>query len=208
MFEGRDGRLGRNDRRDCCVRGGGSSGQTLEPTVRDTRATRTLFDGSRAPAGRHTAWAYCHVPNGSKLDMLSRLENQVERFAPGFRERILARRIFAPSDLECRDANLVGGDVQGGAFEVRQFLFRPSWRGYSTSDKNIYICSASTPPGVGVHGMCGFHAARLAVSRLGLSQAGVGPGNRKITFKHQSLSAGQQGSTAFRVPQTASRLRS
>ena len=105
--------------------------------VRDTRATRTLFDGSRAPAGRHTAWAYCHVPNGSKLDMLSRLENQVERFAPGFRERILARRIFAPSDLECMDANLVGGDVQGGAFEVRQFLLRPSWRGYSTSDKNI-----------------------------------------------------------------------
>lgn len=129
----------------------------------------TLFDGSRAPAGRHTAWAYCHVPNGSKLDVLTRLEDQVERFAPGFRECILARRVFAPSDLECMDANLVGGDVQGGAFEFRQFLFRPTWRGYSTSDKNIYICSASTPPGGGVHGMCGFHAARLAVSRLGLT---------------------------------------
>jgi phytoene dehydrogenase-like protein len=126
----------------------------------------TLFDSSRAPAGRHTAWAYCHVPNGSTMDMLPRLESQVERFAPGFRECILARKVLAPSNLESMDANLVGGDVQGGAFEVRQFVFRPTWRGYATSDKSIYVCSASTPPGGGVHGMCGFHAARLALSRL------------------------------------------
>src|SRR5262249_31552822 len=120
----------------------------------------TLFDSSRAPAGRHTAWAYCHVPNGSTIDMLPRLENQIERFAPRFRECILSRRVFAPSDLERMDANLVGGDVQGGVLELGQFLFRPTWRGYSTSDETIYICSASTPPGGGVHGMCGFHAAR------------------------------------------------
>lgn len=126
----------------------------------------TLFDTSRAPAGRHTAWAYCHVPNGSTVDMLPRLESQVERFAPGFRECILARRVLTPSNLESIDANLVGGDVQGGAFELRQFVFRPTWRGYATSDKSIYVCSASTPPGGGVHGMCGFHAARLALSRL------------------------------------------
>jgi phytoene dehydrogenase-like protein len=129
-------------------------------------AQPSLFDSSRAPAGKHTAWAYCHVPNGSKVNMLEKLENQIERFAPGFRECILARRVFSPADLENMDANLVGGDIAGGVLDIRQFLFRPTWRHYGTSARDIYICSASTPPGGGVHGMCGYHAARMALSRL------------------------------------------
>ncbi|HZQ18957.1 MAG TPA: NAD(P)/FAD-dependent oxidoreductase [Terriglobales bacterium] len=126
----------------------------------------SLFDPLRAPEGKHTAWAYCHVPNGSTFDMLPRIENQIERFAPGFRECVLARRVFRPIDLEAMDSNLVGGDVAGGVTDIRQFLFRPSWRRYATSAPNIYICSASTPPGGGVHGMCGYHAAKMALSRL------------------------------------------
>jgi phytoene dehydrogenase-like protein len=129
-------------------------------------AQPSLFDSTRAPAGKHTAWAYCHVPNGSNLDMLQRLEDQIERFAPGFRERILARRVFSPADLESMDSNLVGGDVGGGAMDIRQFLFRPTRQYYATSARDIYICSASTPPGGGVHGMCGYNAAKLALSRL------------------------------------------
>jgi phytoene dehydrogenase-like protein len=129
-------------------------------------AQPSLFDGSRAPAGKHTAWAYCHVPNGSSVDMLQKLESQIERFAPGFRECILARRVFSPADLESMDANLVGGDIAGGAMDIRQFLFRPTSRHYATSARDIYICSASTPPGGGVHGMCGYHAAKMALSRL------------------------------------------
>jgi phytoene dehydrogenase-like protein len=130
-------------------------------------AQPTLFDSTRAPAGKHTAWAYCHVPNGSKVNMLERLEDQIERFAPGFRDCVLARRVFSPADLESMDANLVGGDVGGGALDIRQFLFRPTWRHYATSARDIYICSASTPPGGAVHGMCGYHAARMALARLG-----------------------------------------
>src|SRR5271163_3854306 len=129
-------------------------------------AQPSLFDSSRAPAGKHTAWAYCHVPNGSKEDMLGRLENQIERFAPGFRECVLARRVFSPADLERMDANLVGGDIGGGAMDIGQLLFRPTRRHYATSARDIYICSASTPPGGGVHGMCGYHAAKMALSRL------------------------------------------
>jgi len=129
-------------------------------------AQPSLFDPSRAPSGKHTAWAYCHLPNGSKVNMLERLEDQIERFAPGFRDCVLARRVFAPSDLEGMDANLVGGDIGGGAMDIRQFLFRPSWRHYATSAEDIYLCSASTPPGGGVHGMCGYHAAKMALSRL------------------------------------------
>jgi len=128
-------------------------------------AQPSLFDPTRASGGRHTAWAYCHVPNGSEFDMLSRLEDQIERFAPGFRDCILARRVFSPALLEKMDANLVGGDIGGGASDLRQFLFRPTWRRYATSARDIYICSSSTPPGGGVHGMCGYHAARLALSR-------------------------------------------
>jgi len=132
-------------------------------------AQPSLFDSSRAPAGKHTAWAYCHVPNGSKVNMLEKLEEQIERFAPGFRNCILARRVFSPAELESMDANLVGGDIGGGVMDIRQFLFRPTWRRYATSARDIYICSASTPPGGGVHGMCGYHAAKMALSRLDVS---------------------------------------
>ena len=132
-------------------------------------AQPSLFDSSRAPAGKHTAWAYCHVPNGSKVNMLEKLEGQIERFAPGFRECILARRVFSPAELEIMDANLVGGDIGGGTLDIRQCLFRPTWRHYATSARDIYICSASTPPGGGVHGMCGYHAAKMALSRLDVS---------------------------------------
>jgi phytoene dehydrogenase-like protein len=130
-------------------------------------AQPSLFDSSRTPDGKHIAWAYCHVPNGSNIDMLGKLEDQIERFAPGFRECILARRVFSPADLESMDANLVGGDIVGGALDIRQFLFRPTWRHYATSARDIYICSSSTPPGGGVHGMCGYHAAKMALSKLG-----------------------------------------
>jgi phytoene dehydrogenase-like protein len=125
-------------------------------------AQPSLFDPTRAPAERHTAWAYCHVPNGSTLDMLEALEAQIERFAPGFRACILARRVSPPAALEKMDANLIGGDISGGAMDLHQFLFRPTWRHYATSAEDIYLCSSSTPPGGGVHGMCGYHAARLA----------------------------------------------
>jgi phytoene dehydrogenase-like protein len=126
----------------------------------------SIFDPSRAPAGKHTVWAYCHVPNGSTVNMLDRIEDQVERFAPGFRQTVLARRTFSTVDLEAMDTNLVGGDINGGAMDVGQFLFRPSWRHYATSAENVYICSSSTPPGGAVHGMCGYHAARMALGRL------------------------------------------
>jgi phytoene dehydrogenase-like protein len=128
-------------------------------------AQPSLFDSTRAPIGKHTAWAYCHVPNGSKINVLEKLEDQIERFAPGFRDCILARHVFSPADLESMDANLVGGDIGGGAMDIRQFLFRPTWRHYATSARDIYLCSASTPPGGGVHGMCGYHAAKMALSR-------------------------------------------
>ena len=125
----------------------------------------TLFDPTRAPAGKHIAWAYCHVPNGSNFDMLPRLESQIERFAPGFRDCVLARRIFTTSDLQQINGNLIGGDIAGGASDLKQFLFRPTRRQYATSAPNIYICSSSTPPGAGVHGMCGYNAARMALAR-------------------------------------------
>jgi phytoene dehydrogenase-like protein len=98
--------------------------------------------------------------------MLEKLEGQIERFAPGFRDCILARRVFSPADLENMDANLVGGDIGGGVIDLRQSLFRPTWRRYATSARDIYICSSSTPPGGGVHGMCGYHAAKMALSKL------------------------------------------
>jgi phytoene dehydrogenase-like protein len=127
-------------------------------------AQPSLFDRSRAPNGKHTAWAYCHVPHGSDLDMLKQLEDQIERFAPGFRDCVLARSVLASARLEKMDSNLVGGDISGGDMGLRQLLFRPTWRQYATSAKNVYLCSASTPPGGGVHGMCGFHAARKALA--------------------------------------------
>ena len=127
-------------------------------------AQPSLFDPTRAPAGKHTAWAYCHVPNGSGVDMLGPIEGQIERFAPGFRDCVLQRRVFSPAGLETMDANLVGGDIGGGAMDLRQFLFRPTWRRYATSSRDLYLCSSSTPPGGGVHGMCGYYGARTALS--------------------------------------------
>ena len=126
-------------------------------------AQPTLFDPTRAPAGQHTAWAYCHVPHASTTDMLPFIEAQIERFAPGFRDRILARHVTTPADLERRNPNLVGGDIGMGTMDWRQLLLRPTWRQYSTPAPDIFICSASTPPGVGVHGMCGYFAAQAAL---------------------------------------------
>jgi phytoene dehydrogenase-like protein len=128
-------------------------------------AQHTLFDPTRAPAGKHTAWAYCHVPNGSAEDMTDAVEAQVERFAPGFRDLVLARSALAPPLLEAKNRNLVGGDVNAGAADLGQLLFRPvrSIFPYRTPLEGVYVCSAATPPGGGVHGMCGYAAARLAL---------------------------------------------
>ena len=126
----------------------------------------TLVDPSRAPAGKHVAWGYCHVPSGSTVDMLDRIERQIERFAPGFRERVLARSVMTPRDIEAKNPNFVGGDIASGITDLRQFFTRPTWRNYATPIKGLYLCSASTPPGVGVHGMCGYYAAKLALARL------------------------------------------
>jgi phytoene dehydrogenase-like protein len=127
----------------------------------------TLFDPSRAPAGRHVGWAYCHVPNGSTVDMTERIEAQVERFARGFRDRILARHVMGPAELERHNPNLVGGDINGGEATLRQLFFRPTLGilPYATPERRLFVCSSSTPPGGGVHGMSGYHAARLALRR-------------------------------------------
>jgi phytoene dehydrogenase-like protein len=131
----------------------------------------TLFDPSRAPEGKHTAWAYCHVPNGSAFDMTARIENQIERFAPGFRDRILARSVRAAADMERHNPNHIGGDINGGVQDVWQLYTRPAFRltpyviparGGAASPR-LYLCSSSTPPGGGVHGMCGWFAARAAL---------------------------------------------
>lgn len=130
-------------------------------------AQPSLFDATRAPPGKHTAWAYCHVPNGSAFDMTERIEAQVERFAPGFRALVRARRVHAPRDLEAWNPNLVGGDTGGGAQTLAQTFARPvaSRSPWATPVANLYLCSAATPPGGGVHGMCGYHAARTALRR-------------------------------------------
>ena len=123
------------------------------------------FDQTRAPAGKHVLWGYCHVPNGSTVDMLPRIEAQIERFAPGFRDRVLARHVMTTADLEAHNPNLVGGDVGSGANTLAQIFLRPvpRWHPCKTPVKGLYICSASTPPGGGVHGMCGYHAAKTAL---------------------------------------------
>jgi hypothetical protein len=126
-------------------------------------AQPSLFDASRAPAGKHTAWGYCHVPHASTEDMTERIESQVERFAPGFRARILARHTATPADLERHNANLVGGDITGGAQDLKQLVLRPTRLFYRTPLAGVYLCSSSTPPGGAVHGMCGFHAAETAL---------------------------------------------
>jgi phytoene dehydrogenase-like protein len=126
----------------------------------------SLFDPSRAPVGRHTAWAYCHVPHASTVDMTEAIESQVERFAPGFRSRILARHTFSPAELEQHNANLVGGDITGGSQNLGQLILRPTRLFYRTPLEGVYLCSSSTPPGGAVHGMCGFHAAQTALRVL------------------------------------------
>jgi phytoene dehydrogenase-like protein len=125
-------------------------------------AQPSLFDASRAPRGKHTAWAYTHVPNGSSEDMTARIEAQIERFAPGFRQRILARSVTPPAALEAMNPNLVGGNVGGGAQDLAQIFARPvlSRDPYRTPQAGLFLCSSSTPPGGGVHGMCGWYAAR------------------------------------------------
>jgi len=132
----------------------------------------TVFDPSRAPAGRHTLWAYCHVPHGATVDMTRAIEDQIERFAPGFRDCVVARHAMGPAEMERRNANLVGGDIAGGAAHLEQLFMRPilSVNPYRTPIEGVYLCSSSTPPGVGVHGMCGYYAARAALRALGADQ--------------------------------------
>lgn len=157
-------------------------GPTLDDLVASERATwqgrvsdapfvlivqSSLFDETRAPHGKQTLWAYCHVPNGWTQDMTVTVENQIERFAPGFKNRILARTVSGPAQLQARNANYIGGDINGGVQDFFQLFGRPVWRydPYSTPDRALYICSSSTPPGGGVHGMCGYHAANAALGR-------------------------------------------
>ncbi|CAA9578595.1 MAG: Phytoene dehydrogenase and related proteins [uncultured Thermomicrobiales bacterium] len=141
----------------------GRGGHPRRPFV--LLAQQSLFDPTRAPAGKHTVWAYCHVPNGSTVDMADRIEAQIERFAPGFRDRVLHRAESSPAVLERQNANLVGGDINGGLMDLRQLLFRPAPRPnpWSTPVPGLYLCSSSTPPGGGVHGMAGYWAARAAL---------------------------------------------
>jgi phytoene dehydrogenase-like protein len=128
-------------------------------------AQQSLFDATRAPAGQHTAWAYCHVPNGSRVDRTDAIERQVERFAPGFRERIIGRHTFDTAQMESYNPNYVGGDINGGLLDISQLFTRPALRAspYRTSQRGLYLCSSATPPGGGVHGMCGYHAAKRAL---------------------------------------------
>lgn len=126
----------------------------------------SLFDPTRAPAGKHTGWAYCHVPNGSQVDMTSAIEDQVERFAPGFRDRVLDRKSRGPAELERHNPNLIGGDISGGVHDLSQLVARPTLRMYKTPNRGLYICSSSTPPGGGVHGMCGYFAAQSVLRDL------------------------------------------
>ncbi|MCB0098679.1 MAG: NAD(P)/FAD-dependent oxidoreductase, partial [Caldilineaceae bacterium] len=131
-------------------------------------AQQSLFDRTRAPEDQHTGWAYCHVPHGSSTDMTHQIEAQIERFAPGFQDCILARAVHGPAQLESYNPNYIGGDINGGVQDLRQLWTRPLLRfpPYATPINNLYLCSSATPPGGGVHGMCGFHAARAALHRL------------------------------------------
>jgi phytoene dehydrogenase-like protein len=131
-------------------------------------AQQSLFDPTRAPAGRHTGWAYCHVPHGSNEDMTEAIEAQIERFAPGFRDLVLARHTRNSAQYEAYDANFVGGDIAGGANNLLQVIMRPFPRldPYTTPNERLFLCSSSTPPGGGVHGMCGYFGAQAALKRL------------------------------------------
>ena len=151
----------------------GATFDEIALSERDNRSSRpfvllaqpSLFDDTRAPAGKHTAWAYCHVPNSSRLDATEAIETQVERFAPGFRARILARSVRGPHELAAENRNYVGGDINGGLMDLRQLLFRPAARAvpYRTPRRGVYLCSSATPPGGGVHGLCGWLAAKVAI---------------------------------------------
>ena len=135
----------------------------------------TLFDPSRAPAGKQIAWSYCHVPNGSTVDMTERIEAQLERFAPGFRSLILARHTRNCMEYEQYNPNFIGGDINGGVQDIRQFLIRPTlFSPYRTPVKGLYLCSSGTPPGGGVHGMCGFHSALQALGDFGIRRKADG----------------------------------
>src|SRR5690606_61021 len=131
-------------------------------------AQQSLFDSSRAPEGKHTGWAYCHVPHGSEVDMTERIEAQLERFAPGFQNTILQRHITTPAGLQQSNENYIGGDISGGVMDIWQLIARPvvGLNPYATPNPRLFLCSASTPPGPGVHGMCGFHAATAALRTL------------------------------------------
>lgn len=131
-------------------------------------AQQSRFDETRAPAGQQTLWAYCHVPNGSTVDMTAAIEKQIERFAPGFQDLILARHVHNTADFQRYNANYIGGDINGGVQDLTQFWTRPTLRlnPYTTPIKGLYLCSSSTPPGGGVHGMCGYHAAQTALRRM------------------------------------------
>jgi phytoene dehydrogenase-like protein len=128
-------------------------------------AQQSLFDTTRAPQGKQVAWAYCHVPNGSQQDMTDIIEQQVERFAPGFKKLIIGRHTMNTAQMQAYNPNYIGGDINGGVQNIQQLYTRPAlrWSPYSTPAKGVYICSSSTPPGGGVHGMCGHHAARRAL---------------------------------------------
>ena len=134
----------------------------------------TIADPTRAPHAKHVSWAYCHVPGASTTDMLSRVEARIERFAPGFRDVVLARHVMTPADIERHNPNLVGGDIGAGVTDVRQFVARPTLSWYRTPLKGVYLCSAATPPGVGVHGMCGYHAAGAVLRDEGDTRAVAG----------------------------------
>jgi phytoene dehydrogenase-like protein len=131
-------------------------------------AQPSVFDSTRAPTGKHTAWAYCHVPSGSTTDMTAIIENQIEKFAPGFKETILARHTMNTQELQAYNPNYVGGDINGGILDIRQLYTRPvlGLSPYRTSKRGLYLCSSSTPPGGGVHGMCGYYAARRALADI------------------------------------------
>ena len=131
-------------------------------------AQQSLFDPTRVPEGKHTGWGYCHVPHGSDVDMTERIEAQIERFAPDFRDRIIERHAMAPGDFQTHNPNYIGGDITGGVMDLRQFVGRPTlrWNPYMTPNPKLFLCSASTPPGAGVHGMCGYHAAQAALKTV------------------------------------------
>jgi phytoene dehydrogenase-like protein len=128
-------------------------------------AQQSLFDDSRAPDGQHTAWTYCHTPHGSSQDVSEHIAAQIERFAPGFRDLILAKHVYTAAEMQSYNPNYIGGDINGGVQDWRQLFTRPvaRWSPYTTPMKGVYICSSSTPPGGGVHGMCGYHAARAVL---------------------------------------------